>query len=502
MWRIVSIQACDWLQWRLAFPAVSRVASMEPPREVPAVGRSRSTGPRVIVDGKNICALCRKQRQHGAGCPEGVAARKRAAKKRAVKLQKAITRSVIVHRMRRAYETPAGCRPLLVRHDDTRLDRDARREAQMAESSDKGGGRQVTPHEDERRSTEIHPRGDSDTVDDDDTDNSNATPPGGAVESQLLDNEWLQRVATLPVLLDLKPCAKTVLDRRLWPTWKYTISDPALDATMPTDPDARVFGGCDVYVWCPFTFFSHLIAVADLNCPVCGRTGVVAHGWCKGFEPVVSLDGRKSYLKYRRLRHPNCTGAANNAAEPHVPSSSRGRSTTPATRGTFFSSLDERLLQTWYPSSMVALLPFRHSGDRIVTLDVAAYTRSMQQLAASERDATPPERTDVSATDVTDVTAVDTSAANAMEETPRVAVDAVELHEARAALASIGTDRHVQDVFDTNAAASSTATQWQRALAELAHGEVNLRPNTKRKMRPCPECFCPNRAHRQRGAGT
>ena len=223
------------------------------------------------------------------------------------------------------------------------------------------------------------------------------------------------------MLLDLKPCTKTPLDRRLWPTWKYTIADPALDPTPPTDPDALVFGGCDVYVWCAFTFFPHLIAVADLKCPACGLAGVVvAHGWCKGFEPVVSLDGHKSYLKYRRLRHPHCAGATDNAAggripaschvmrailEPHVLKDGRGRNVAAATRGrcrmtssrhsaryvgtdAIFSSLDERLLQTWYPPSVVALLPFRHSGDRIVTLDVVTYTGSMQQLAASEGDVT------------------------------------------------------------------------------------------------------------------
>lgn len=57
-------------------------------------------------------------------------------------------------------------------------------------------------------------------------------------------------------------------------------------------------------------------------------------------------------------------------------------------KDTCFSSLDERLLATWYPSLVLSQLPFRKSGSRIITLDIVTYARQMQLLtsfdAASE----------------------------------------------------------------------------------------------------------------------
>ncbi|EQC40343.1 hypothetical protein SDRG_02244 [Saprolegnia diclina VS20] len=180
--------------------------------------------------------------------------------------------------------------------------------------------------------------------------------------SDFLTRSWEEREATLPSLYNLRP--KEPLDRSKWPSWKYTLPDVSLNFGSLPDPDALLFGGCDVHVWCPFTFYSHLIDVGKLSCPACGSHDITSDGWSKSFLPIVSLGGQWPLLRVRRLRHLGCNKAAKNADS------------------TSFSSLDETLVASWYPAAVLSLLPFRMDGKRYVSLDATTYAREMQQIAS------------------------------------------------------------------------------------------------------------------------
>ncbi|KDO25554.1 hypothetical protein SPRG_20673 [Saprolegnia parasitica CBS 223.65] len=147
---------------------------------------------------------------------------------------------------------------------------------------------------------------------------------------------WAEREATLPRLYCLRP--RGGLDRVQWPSWKYTMPDPLLiHPTRSSDPDVAQFGGTDVLVWCPFTFFPHIIDLTTLSCPACGATACISSdGWSKDFASVVANDGQRALMRSRRLRHIKCPRAKTD---------------------TCFSSLDEHLLAHWYPDVLRRLLP-------------------------------------------------------------------------------------------------------------------------------------------------
>ncbi|EQC34449.1 hypothetical protein SDRG_08217 [Saprolegnia diclina VS20] len=191
-----------------------------------------------------------------------------------------------------------------------------------------------------------------------------------ATASSFVARIWAEREATLPRLYCLRP--RGGLDHLRWPSWKYTMPDPLLiHPTRSSDPDVSQFGGTDVLVWCPFTFFPHIIDLTTLSCPACGATGCISSdGWSKDFASVIANDGQRALLRSRRLRHIKCPRAKTD---------------------TCFSSLDEHLLAHWYPDVLLRLLPTQTWGDHEVG---AAPTTELLPPTTVAIDATvgaPPE---------------------------------------------------------------------------------------------------------------
>lgn len=189
----------------------------------------------------------------------------------------------------------------------------------------------------------------------------------GPVESPFLTKAWKECQTTLPKMQGLAIDPSDALDRGKWPSWKFTLRDPLLDTSKEVDQAQFTFGGHDVYVWCPFTFFPHAIDTSKLHCIACGSTGVVVDGWTRGFHPILTLHGQKTFLKCRRLCHPNC---------PHSNDT-----------GFKFSSLHKTLLKTWYPPQLLAALPFKIRGKRFLSLDFLTFANEMHgRLPAEEVD--------------------------------------------------------------------------------------------------------------------
>ena len=129
--------------------------------------------------------------------------------------------------------------------------------------------------------------------------------------------EWERRKKTLPTLKHFKR-AEWTLDRMLWPTWKFTTSDPYLQTQKFPSEIEYSLGSVDVYVFCPHTFWSHLLKDFVVRCPACGQSdGVALDGWNTTFREIVEL-GRNSYIISRRYRHRNCPIAASSAKNSSI----------------------------------------------------------------------------------------------------------------------------------------------------------------------------------------
>ncbi|OQR88128.1 hypothetical protein THRCLA_10409, partial [Thraustotheca clavata] len=193
----------------------------------------------------------------------------------------------------------------------------------------------------------------------------NCAVASGPVESPFLSKMWKECQTTLPKVQGLQ--IEQSLDRSKWPSWKYTLPDPLLSSSPSLDEGQFTYGGHDIFIWCPFTFFPHAIDISTLKCIACGGTGVVADGWTRGFHPILSLNGRKSYVKCRRLRHPKCPKAESTGAS-----------------GMKFSSFHKTLLTQWYSPHLLATLPFRLLGKRFVSLDLLTFCNEMHGKMSSE----------------------------------------------------------------------------------------------------------------------
>ena len=67
--------------------------------------------------------------------------------------------------------------------------------------------------------------------------------------NQVLKIEWIKRLKTLPQLSNFTLKAGEKLDRNIWPSWKFTTTDPTLSNRLVLPDAAEYFvGGVDVSI--------------------------------------------------------------------------------------------------------------------------------------------------------------------------------------------------------------------------------------------------------------
>jgi hypothetical protein len=121
-------------------------------------------------------------------------------------------------------------------------------------------------------------------------DESNFPEQQAELEIQnILRSEWERRKKTLPTIKNFW-YAEGSLDRMLWLTWKFTTSDPHLPTQkFPTEIEYSL-GSVDVYVFCPHTFWPHLLKNFIIRCPACDKSdGLALDGWNATLREIVDL---------------------------------------------------------------------------------------------------------------------------------------------------------------------------------------------------------------------
>jgi hypothetical protein len=148
------------------------------------------------------------------------------------------------------------------------------------------------------------------------------------------------------------------LNRNVWPNMSFQTENPIIsDGHVFSDVSAFHHGGVEVLVICPHIFFAKHMP-HQMKCPGCDSSeGIQFDGWTKGFRKLTMMSGRK-YIKARRYRHVKCPFALENGGSD-----------------TCFSSLNLKLLETWYPPSVRNVMEFRVFKKRIVHRDFIRMSR-------------------------------------------------------------------------------------------------------------------------------
>jgi hypothetical protein len=179
----------------------------------------------------------------------------------------------------------------------------------------------------------------------------------------ILRSEWERRKKTLPPIKNFR-YAEGSLDRMLWPTWKFTTSDPYLQTQkFPTEIEYSL-GSVDVFIFCPHTFWPHLLKNFILRCPACEKSdGLALDGWNTTFREIVDL-GRNRFILSRRYRHRNCPIAI-----------AQGKASS------IFTSLNPKFIST-LPEVVTSQLEMEIFPRTIVSSDLEVFAREMQQIAS------------------------------------------------------------------------------------------------------------------------
>lgn len=173
-----------------------------------------------------------------------------------------------------------------------------------------------------------------------------------------LKEYWSHFKATLPPINKFMK-KEGVLNRDVWPTWRFVTPDPYMDEMVTPNNLALRIGSLTVYVWCPHT------SGYQVKCVNCGgSSNIQLHGW-SGFRQLMGLSD-SCFLITRRYRHVKCPVALETGKSSSV-----------------FTALDARYMST-LPPVVQAQMDFIIKKKSAFKSEFITYAREMQQCCSFE----------------------------------------------------------------------------------------------------------------------